>query len=156
MSISVFSPYLNLIFFFFLVFVCCWVIGFSYIFSMLLCCAAESRLIISKPLDCSLPSSSVFRIFQTKILEWIAIFSFSGSFLPRDWTCIYCVSCIAGKFFTTESSGKPVYVCAHVPIYVCVLDMWPADISWLELLRFFIHTIVSFANKDHINSSFMI
>ena len=34
-------------------------------------------------------------------------FSFSrGSFRPRDWTCI---SCLAGRFFTTEPPGKPTH-----------------------------------------------
>ena len=26
---------------------------------------------------------------------------------PRDWTCISCISCIAGGFFTTEPPGMP-------------------------------------------------
>ena len=34
--------------------------------------------------------------------------SFRGSSRPRDRTCISCVSCLAGRFFTTESSGKPL------------------------------------------------
>ena len=31
-----------------------------------------------------------------------------GSSLPRDWTQVSCVSDIAGRFFTTEPSGKPL------------------------------------------------
>ena len=30
-----------------------------------------------------------------------------GSFQHRDWTHISCISCIAGRFFTTEPLGKP-------------------------------------------------
>ena len=37
------------------------------------------------------------RILQARILEWVAMPSFRGSSLPRDWTQ---VSCIAGGFFT--------------------------------------------------------
>ena len=32
--------------------------------------------------------------------------SFRGSSQWRDWTCISCVSCNAGRFFTTEPPGK--------------------------------------------------
>ena len=43
--------------------------------------------------------SYVHGIFQTRILEWVAISFSRGSSLPRDQTW---VSCIAGRFFTTE------------------------------------------------------
>ena len=44
-------------------------------------------------MDCSLPASSALGIFQARILEWVAISFSRGSFQPRDWTCISCVSC---------------------------------------------------------------
>ena len=45
---------------------------------------------------CSRPGSSVHGIFQTRMLEWVAI-SFSRGFSwPRDWTW---VACFAGRFF---------------------------------------------------------
>ena len=40
------------------------------------------------------PGSSVYGIFQTRILEWVAFCSSRGSSQPRDWTQ---VSCIAGS-----------------------------------------------------------
>ena len=44
---------------------------------------------------------TVHRIFQIRILlEWVAISSSRGSSQPRDQTCVSCVSCIAGGFFT--------------------------------------------------------
>ena len=42
------------------------------------------------PMDCSPPGSSVHRISQARILEWVAISSSSGSSQPRGWTCISC------------------------------------------------------------------
>ena len=51
-------------------------------------------------------SSSVHGIFQTRILEWVAIPSSRGSSQPRDQTRVASISCIAGGFFTSESSGK--------------------------------------------------
>ena len=44
--------------------------------------------------DCSPPGSSVHRVLQARILEWAAISSSRGSFQPRDWTAVFCVSCI--------------------------------------------------------------
>ena len=42
-------------------------------------------------------------ISQARILEWVAISFSKGFSLPRDQTDI---SCIAGRFFTTEPPGK--------------------------------------------------
>ena len=40
------------------------------------------------PMDCSLLGSSVHRIFQARVLEWVAISVSRGSSRPRDGTCI--------------------------------------------------------------------
>ena len=55
-------------------------------------------------MDCSLPGSSVHRILQASILEWIAVPFFRESSLPRDRTWVFC---IAGGFFTVCPPGKP-------------------------------------------------
>ena len=52
------------------------------------------------PMGCSPPFSSVCGILQARILEWVAISSSRGSSEPWDRTCVSCVSCIAGRFFT--------------------------------------------------------
>ena len=48
---------------------------------------------------------SVHWILQARILEWVAMPSSRGSSQPRDQNC---VSCIAGRFFTTEPLGQPI------------------------------------------------
>ena len=58
---------------------------------------AQSCLTLWHPMDCSLPASSVHRIFQARVLEWVAIPFSRGSSWPRDWTW---VSCIASRFLT--------------------------------------------------------
>ena len=58
------------------------------------------------PMDCSPPGSSVHGTLQAGILEWVAMSSSRPSSQPRDRTHI---SCIAGGFFTTESSERPKY-----------------------------------------------
>ena len=62
-----------------------------------LCLAAQSRLTVCDPMDCSPPDSSVHGILQARILEWVAMISSRGSSQPRDQTK---VSHIAGRFFT--------------------------------------------------------
>ena len=48
-------------------------------------------------MDCSPPGSSVHRILQARILEWVAISFSRGSSQPLDWTQ---VSHVAGRHFT--------------------------------------------------------
>ena len=48
-------------------------------------------------MDCSLPGSAIYGIFQARVLEWVAISFSRGSSQPRDWTQ---VSCIVGRRFT--------------------------------------------------------
>ena len=46
------------------------------------------------PRDYSLPGSSVYGIFQARILEWVAMTSSRGSSWPRDQTWVSWVSCL--------------------------------------------------------------
>ena len=61
----------------------------------------RSCLILSDPTDCSPPGSSVHRILQARMLDWVAISSSRESSQPRDVTL---VSCIAGRFFSHQGS----------------------------------------------------
>ena len=54
-------------------------------------------------MDCSPPGSSVHEIFQTRILEWVAIFFSRGSSQPRDQTQVFCT---AGRFFTNWATRE--------------------------------------------------
>ena len=44
----------------------------------------QSCVTLCDPVDCSLPGSSVHRILQARILEWVAIAFSRGSSQPRD------------------------------------------------------------------------
>ena len=52
-------------------------------------------------MDCSLPDSSVPGIFQTRVLEWIAISFARGSSQPRDGTALQAEALLS------EPPGKP-------------------------------------------------
>ena len=58
-------------------------------------------------MECSPLGFSIPGISQTRILEWVAIAFFRESSPPRDQTH---VSCLAGRFFTTEAQGNPKYL----------------------------------------------
>ena len=60
--------------------------------------------------------SSVHKISQAGILEWVAISFSRGSSWPRDGTR---VSCIASRFFTTELAGE-LHACVGARVCVCV------------------------------------
>ena len=55
---------------------------------------AQSCLTLCDPMACSPPGSSIHRIFQVRILEWVAISYSMGSSQPRERTHVSCVSCI--------------------------------------------------------------
>ena len=60
------------------------------------------------PIDGSPPGSSVHRILQARILEWVAMPSSRGSSRLRDQTCISFVSCICRQFlFYQHHLGNP-------------------------------------------------
>ena len=58
---------------------------------------AQSCRLFCGPMDCSLPGSSIHGIFQTRILEWVAISFSRRSSWTRDRTW---VSHIVGRHFT--------------------------------------------------------
>ena len=61
-------------------------------------------LILCDPMNGSPPGSSVHRISQARILEWIAISSSRESSRPRDWTHVSWISALAGS----SQEVKPV------------------------------------------------
>ena len=59
---------------------------------------------LCNPMDCSPAGFSGHGILQARVLERVAVPSSRGSSQSRDQTW---VSCIAGRFFTTELPEKP-------------------------------------------------
>ena len=63
----------------------------------------RTRLNDCNLIDSGLPGSSVHRIFQARILEWIAISFSKGSSQLRDWTQ---VPCIVERHFTVWATRE--------------------------------------------------
>ena len=56
-----------------------------------ICAPAQPCPTLCDPMDCSPPGSSVHGIFQSRILEWVAISFSKGSSPPRDGIHISCI-----------------------------------------------------------------
>ena len=78
---------------------------------------AQSCPMLSDPMDCSLPGSSVHGILEARILEWEAILFSKESSLPRDQTQ---PPALQADFLPSESLGKPIV--KHREFQVKVLD----------------------------------
>ena len=71
------------------------------------------------PLDCS-PQAFLSTGFSGKDTGIGCHFLFWGSSWPRDWTCIFCVSCIGDRFFIYWAIGE-------AQIFVIVSFKWNCD-----------------------------
>ena len=92
----------------------------------------KSCLTLCDPMDCCLPGSYVQGIIQARILECVAISFSRGSSRPRVWTL---VSCIAGRFFSTEPPGKPPQSmsCASSILHVVSKEVFKVSVTTLPL-----------------------
>ena len=79
------------------------------------------------PMDGSPPGSSVYGIFQARLLEWIVISSSRGFCRPRGRTCISWVSCIDRRILYHCSSWEPLLT------------------TWIEMIYFLKNLILVFA-----------
>ena len=89
---------------------------------MCACLVTQSCLTLCDPVNCSPPGSSVHRILQAGILEWVAI-SYSRGIFP-SWGSSRPTSpaspALQADFLPAESLGKPIRCCminAKFPSY---------------------------------------
>ena len=73
-------------------------------------------------MDYSLPGSSVYGVFQARILEWVAILFSKGSSQLRDKTL---ASCIAGRFFTVWATREALLL----------VKLLLKDLSWPNYIK---------------------
>ena len=86
-------------------------------------------------MECSLPGSSIHGIFQSRVLEWIAISFSRGSIRPRDWTQ---GSRIAGRLFTLWATreAQPFCICGNnaSDLLMCTIQSdWSTEPFILQL-----------------------
>ena len=90
------------------------------------------------PKDCSPPGSSVHRILQARILEWVAIPFSRGSSWPRDRTHF---SCIGGRFYTFWATRE-----AHSPGWLVLFFYLQPLTSWAPTVCYTPLTVPHFIN----------
>ena len=81
-------------------------------------------------MDCSLPGSSVHRISQARVLDWVSISFSRGVSWPRDQSPVSCIArrFIVVFFLTNESPGKPYsYI---FTLFLC--SIWYCSASFLS------------------------
>jgi len=79
------------------------------------CLVIKSCPTLFNSMDCSSPGSSVHRILQARILEWVAKSSSRGSSRPRDWTQ---VSFTGRQILYHQPPGKPIYIYVYIYIFM--------------------------------------
>ena len=68
----------------------------------------QSCLTLWDPVDCSLPGSSVHRIFQARILEWVAIFLLQWLFPTQGWNLrLLCLLHCKQILYPLRLQGNP-------------------------------------------------
>ena len=111
------------------------------------CVVCSVTLVVTKSLGShGPPGSSVYEIFLTRILEWVAMVSSRGSSWPKYWTHTSWISCIAGGFFTTEPSGKPHFLWV-VRIIELFFFFFPQQRNDLVRIEFWINCCWYFAKS---------
>ena len=73
----------------------------------------KSCLTFWDPMDSIPPGSSVHRIFQARIMNWVAISFPRESSQPRDWTWVSWVSCIDRWILYHYTTWKALGVTEH-------------------------------------------
>ena len=114
------------------------------------------------PVDCSPPGSSVHRILQARILDWVAMPSSKKSSWPRNWNHISC------GVFTTEPLRKHLYIHIYAYIYIssvvqlcltlcnpmdCSMPGFPVHHQILEFTQTHVHRVSDAIQPSHPLSS---
>ena len=84
------------------------------------------------PMDCSPAGSSVRGILQARVLEWVAISFFKGSFWLRDWTL---VSCIAARYFTDWATREVLVYIKHIVKFSGWMNKWVNEQICYNILK---------------------
>ena len=84
---------------------------------IIICVHIQSCPTLCDPMDCSLPGSSVHGVPQANIIELVSMSSSRGSYWPRDWSHVSCISCMGRQIFHYCATWEAQYY-NYVPFYV--------------------------------------
>ena len=89
----------------------------------------QSCVTLCDHMNCSPPGSSVREICRVRILEWVAVSSSRGPSPPKNRTPVICISCTAGRFFTTSTMRK-----ACIGVMAALLRLGGCSGKWMQAL----------------------
>ena len=111
------------------------------------------------PMDCSLSGSSVHGIFQTRVLEWIAISFSRGSSRPRNRTqvshiaCFLMLDCINLFAFANQMLVKEsllvVLICIYwiifkISLHILFIYVVPTSFAYFSIRLFVPFILINF------------
>ena len=110
---------------------------------------AQSCPTLCDPMDYSPPGSSVHRILQARILEWVAISFSRGSSWPRDRTQVFCIT---GRLLTiwTIWSWLWPYVqgsCTYAYTHAYTHTIQTYIVFYIYVILFISYTLCYFIQK---------
>ena len=101
-----------------------------------LCSVVQSFLMLQLHGLCSPTSSTVHRILQARILEWVAISSSRGSSWPMDQTCVSCISYIGRQILYHCVTN---YICS----FLYCFPLWFIPGHWMWFCVLYSRTLLS-------------
>ena len=118
------------------------------------CLVALSYSALCNLMNCSLPGSSVHRILQGRILEWVAIPFSRGSSRPRGQTHISCISCIGKQILYHWTTWEYTLTYIQTLMLTYILTCTRTHIHPLNTTNIHIHTCShTYFNLTHVVQS---
>ena len=77
---------------------------------------------LCNPMECSPPGSILHRVFQTRILEWVAMPVSRWFSHPRDRICISMSPALAGGLFTSSTTQEACILRAEKMVLLALLS----------------------------------
>ena len=110
-------------------------------------------------MDCSLPGSSVYRIFQARLLEWVGISSSRGSSWPRGQTHVSYISSIGRRILYLWAIWEahiykwPKYIYIYIYMYIYELYLkslcYTSETLWNNMSILIIVIIIKSTKNVH-------
>ena len=121
------------------------IVPLSYLFTLCGCASMYTPLCLTlcDPIDYSSPGSSVHGIFQTRILEEVAISFSRGSSQLRIQTRVSCISCFDRHILYQQSHWESLIIFWIYPVglFVCLFPVLFSHCKFCEKRRSMSHAI---------------
>ena len=105
---------------------------------------AQSCLTLRDPMACSPPGSSVHRMLQARILEWVAIFLLQGSSQTGDWTHVSCIFCAGRQILYHSATWEAPHLCDFSLVFPTVFYSFQSTDFIILFTKFIPKCLITF------------